>query len=188
MPIYSEVIGAIIEISVRYLEQGKHDGLPCCLSGYNIFTDQGFMPYKKWKGKIMQFTEDELAALIKNPKPLNMAGFDLSKADLSGANLSGAYLNAAKLRYAELSKANLSDANLSGANLHGAILVEADLSDANLQKADLSGAKLNNACLCYANLADTILSGIDLTRAKYNKETKWTDGFDPMEAGAILEE
>jgi hypothetical protein len=165
---------------------------------YNIFTGRKIifpailktiLPItKSLKGKTMQFTQDELNELLQKPKPLNLAGFDLSKADLSGADLSGAYLNAAKMRYADLSKANLSDTNLSGANLHGAILSEADLGDANLHGADLSGAKLNNARLHYADLADTILSGADLTGAKYNKETKWTDGFDPQEAGAVLEE
>jgi hypothetical protein len=152
----------------------------------NIETDTHFL--KISKGKTMQFTQDELNELIKKPKPLNMAGFDLSKADLSGADLSGAYLNAAKLRYADLSKANLSDTNLSGANLHGATLLDADLSDASLHAADLSGAKLNNARLHYADLVDANLSGIDLNGAKYNKETKWSDDFDPLAAGALLEE
>jgi hypothetical protein len=32
------------------------------------------------------------------------------------------------------------------------------------------------------------MSGIDVTGAKYNKGTKWPDGFDPVAAGAILEE
>ncbi|MDO9299826.1 MAG: pentapeptide repeat-containing protein, partial [Anaerolineales bacterium] len=165
--------------------------------GYNIFTgyknkhshnpENDTSPIKTLKGKTMQFTQDELSALLKNPKPLNLAGCDLSKADLSGADLSGAYLNAAKLRYADLSRANLSDTNLSGANLHGATLSEADLSDANLSKTDLSGAKLTNAHLNYVDLADANLSGVDLNGAKYNKETKWPDGFDAEAAGAILE-
>lgn len=164
---------------------------------YNTFTDRKTIipailktipAHKSMKGKTMQFTEDELDALLDKPKPLNLAGFDLSKADLSRADLSGAYLNAAKLRYADLSNAKLSDTNLSGANLHGATLVEADLSDASLHGTDLSGTKLNDARLHYADLVDAILSGADLTNAKYNKETKWPDGFDPQAAGAILEE
>jgi hypothetical protein len=164
--------------------------LPLALfsSGYNPFIRSSDTYPITNQGEAMQFTQDELIALLNKPKPLNMAGFDLSKADLSGADLSGAYLNAAKLRYVDLSNANLSDTNLSGANLHGATLVEADLSDANLRGTDLSGAKLNNARLNYADLADAILSGIDLNDAKYNKETKWPEGFDPIGAGAIFEE
>jgi uncharacterized protein YjbI with pentapeptide repeats len=173
-------------------------GLPCLLiKAIIIFTgyknkhshnpENDTSPIKTLKGKTMQFTQDELSALLKNPKPLNLAGCDFSKADLSGADLSGAYLNAAKLRYADLSRANLSDTNLSGANLHGANLSEADLSDANLTKIDLSGANLTNARLNYVNLVDANLSGIDLSGAKYNKETKWPAGFDAEAAGAILE-
>jgi hypothetical protein len=35
-------------------------------------------------------------------------------------------------------------------------------------------------------LAGADLSGADLNGAKYNQETKWPDGFDPIEAGAKL--
>ena len=48
----------------------------------------------------MQFTKDELAALLNGEKPLQLTGLDLSKANLIRA---------------ELSKVNLSGADLNGA-------------------------------------------------------------------------
>jgi len=153
--------------------------------GYNLFNIDPIL--NSTKGGTMQFTQEELDELLKSPQTLNLAGADLSKADLSRTNLSGAYLNAAKLRYAILTSANLSDVNLSSANLHGAILSGADLSDSNLRGADLSGTKLNNARLHYADLIGANLSGADLSGAVYNAGTKWSDGFDPLAAGAICE-
>ena len=54
--------------------------------------------------------------------------------------------------------------------------VGADLRNANLSGADLSGADLTNANLV----------GAMLRLAKYNANTKWTLGFDPEAAGAVL--
>ena len=77
----------------------------------------------------MQMTKDELREILNGTKPLQLAGYDLSKADLnqvdlskadlSGADLNGAFLDKARLRYANLSNANLEGADLSEANFHG---------------------------------------------------------------------
>ena len=79
---------------------------------------------------------------------------------------------------ADLSHFDLGGADLTDANLHGADLRSADLRNANLSGADLSGADLTNANLV----------GAMLRLAKYNANTKWTLGFDPEAAGAVLVE
>ncbi|MCP4408949.1 MAG: pentapeptide repeat-containing protein [Gammaproteobacteria bacterium] len=153
-----------------------------------------------------------------NLKEANLRGVNLGKADLSltyldgvylgGANLSRANLSAAYLSGANLSRANLSGANLSAADLSltymgeaylsGAILSSVNLSAAYLSGADLSGVDLRNANLNSASLSGTDLSGAnltgvslhgtDLSGARYDDATAWPKGFDPEEAGAVLEE
>jgi uncharacterized protein YjbI with pentapeptide repeats len=93
-------------------------------------------------------------------------------------NLRSLYLRSASLHGADLSKSNLSKAYLCDANLSKANLSHADLWDANLRDANLRGADLKGTNLGSANLAG----------AKFDKDTKWPDGFDPIAAGAILEE
>ena len=88
----------------------------------------------------------------------------------------GAILVGADLSHFDLGGADLTDADLSDADLSGAILWNADLSGADLSGADLSGADLTNANLV----------GAMLRLAKYNTNTKWTLGFDPEAAGAVL--
>ncbi len=70
------------------------------------------------------------------------------------------------------------EGNLFKANLKGADLLGANLRRAGLSEADLSGTDLREANLSWANLRG----------AKYNTNTQWTEGFDPVAAGAVLEE
>lgn len=51
---------------------------------------------------------------------------------------------------------------------------------------DLKGADLSGTNLGGAFLRNTNLSGANLSGAQYNKKTKWTKGFDPIKAGAVL--
>ena len=57
--------------------------------------------------------------------------------------------------------------NLTGANLEGANLYMANLTGADLTGADLLGANLE--------------------KAPYGNDTQWPEGFDPIEAGALLQ-
>ena len=75
-----------------------------------------------------------------------------------------------------------------GAILVGADLSHFDLSGADLTDADLSGADLTDADLSGADLTNANLVGAMLRLAKYNTNTKWTLGFDPEAAGAVLVE
>ena len=110
---------------------------------------------------------------------------------LQGFNLSGKYmhgrsLNGADLRDANLSGANLSFARLSASNLAGANLSEANLRGAHLNEADPGEADLSGADLSFAGLIGAELDGARLRNAKYDSATRWPEGFDPENAGAIL--
>ena len=69
-----------------------------------------------------ELTAWQLYDLLNRPRPLWLAGCDLSGAYLKGANLSGADLQECNLTGANLSGADLSLANLTGANLTGAAI------------------------------------------------------------------
>ena len=77
----------------------------------------------------------------------------------------------------DLAETNLQTANLAGANLQTANLEGAKLLSANLTGAYLQGANLTGAYLEFANL----------TGALYDKNTRWPEGFDPIKAGALLQ-
>jgi uncharacterized protein YjbI with pentapeptide repeats len=142
----------------------------------------------------------------------NLNSADLREADLYRADLSQAYLRRAELENADLRMAGLYGADLSvirgrwadfaGADLSGARLREANLLEANLSQADLSDAVLYEAILVRADLSGAILAGADLRRADlreaelgeadlqgalYNDHTRWPEGFDPVEAGAVFQ-
>ena len=114
----------------------------------------------------MQYTTDELKAILdKHAKWLrneeggeradlrwaNLRSANLSWADLRSADLSSADLRSANLRSADLSSANLSSANLRSANLSSADLRSADLSSADLRSANLRSADLSSANLSWAD-------------------------------------
>ena len=112
------------------------------------------------KGIVLRFLYE--SNLIQGSDPI----VSLVEADLIGADLRGANLRGANLAEACLEGAGIEGSNLSGADLRGAILAEACLEWTDLSGADLSGAALREAL--------------------YNKKTVWPDGFDPVQAGAIL--
>ena len=85
-----------------------------------------------------QYTESELASILKLHKAW-IIGEDYGKR----ADLSWADLREADLSGADLSWADLREAELSGADLRRADLRRADLSGADLSRADLSGANLD---------------------------------------------
>ena len=43
-------------------------------------------------------------------------------------------------------------------------------------------------CQNHADLEKTRLEDVDLRGARYNKATKWPEGFDPSQTGAICED
>jgi hypothetical protein len=100
---------------------------------------------------------------------------------LYDGSLQGAYLGGANLRGANLLWADLSETNLGWADLSGAYLRET-----NLGWADLSGAYLRETILGGAYLRRADLSGAQLSEARYDVNTEWPEGFDPVEAGAVL--
>jgi uncharacterized protein YjbI with pentapeptide repeats len=132
-----------------------------------------------------------------------LRGAKLAESDLSRAVLNGADLEDANLWNAKLINARLLDrtimlhANLTGANLYkvkifAGVLHGAHLNNANLRQAevlaDVSNADLSGADLQGADLSKvgTIWQVMSLVGAKYDGDTKWPDGFNPKDRGAIL--
>lgn len=119
---------------------------------------------------------------------------NLSRANLSGADLSYAEGLGTDFCYADLSGADLRGAafdgymtgvNLKRANLSKATLEACDMDEANLRGANLNEADLRDAYLVGADLRETDLSHTNLNGAMYDDSTKWPDGFDPTQAGAV---
>ena len=132
---------------------------------------------------------------------------DLRNISLSGADLSSANICGTDLRQANLSGANLRralyddetkwpegfDHTSLGAIGPNANSVDTNLSNLNLSDASLSGIDLSNSWLystdlSRANLSGANLEGADLEDALYDDATQWPEGFDPVSAGAVLEE
>jgi uncharacterized protein YjbI with pentapeptide repeats len=120
---------------------------------------------------------------------------------LVGANLRGADLNGVDLMQANLQRADLRAAQLAGARLQDTDLRWADLRGANLNGADLGGGclgitKLSGADLRGADLRRTWLEGagwmpgsrwaVPIRGARYNSHTRWPEGFDPQQHGAVF--
>lgn len=128
---------------------------------------------------------------------IGMREVDFCEANLSQVDLRGMLVRKCDFRGANLSNANLRDtdfgwANLAGADLSNANLLGANLYAADLRKANLTGANLTNAYLVGADLRGAVLTGADLTGATYrdqprwpDNDTRWPEGFDPVQAGAI---
>lgn len=104
---------------------------------------------------------------------------DLSGLDLSHAVLDDATITGTNLRMADLTGASLRGAHL-GRRMHarrgrGSFWLETDLRGARLSSADLRGADFRGA----------LLEGAVLSGAVFDRATRWPDGFDPIQAGAI---
>jgi uncharacterized protein YjbI with pentapeptide repeats len=144
------------------------------------------------KGVVLRFLHE--SKLIAGEKSvISLTGADLAGANLVGGNFAGAHFMSAYLMLAELMDTKLVGADLMGANLIGANLERAKLVGANLMGAHLMGANLVGADLMGANLIGANLMGVNLARARlaqasYTASTVWPDRFDPVEAGAILQE
>jgi hypothetical protein len=122
------------------------------------FMDQGDLCYKNLRGV-------NLSGVVLPP------GTFLTGADLTGANLQGASLDSATLNSARLRRANLR---------------RADLHAVDLMNTDLRGADLQEANLRAADFWDADLRGVKLAGAQYDARTRWPEGFDPLDHGAIL--
>jgi uncharacterized protein YjbI with pentapeptide repeats len=73
-------------------------------------------------------------------------------------------------------RAMLVKADLGSSCLRNASFFQADLTGANLEGADLQGADFTEAELAEA----------DFGGARYDRRTRWPDGIDPLERGAVL--
>ena len=82
-------------------------------------------------------------------------------------------------------RADLTETDLSKVNLRCVALSNANLVGADLRQANLVGADLSETSLLGANLLGAFLTGANLTGAKYNKDTVFSEGFNPKEREMI---
>lgn len=118
---------------------------------------------------------------------------DLTKASLIGATMRHAELGTSVLHQSRCIDADLRGARLVRADLREADFTGADLREANLRKARSRGTTFTGADLRLADLRGTDLTGADLTGAELegalaSDATVWPTGFDPQEAGVVLDE
>ena len=95
-------------------------------------------------------------------------------------------LSADRVEVVRLSNQSLRGVNLSAADMSGRDLIGADLTGANLSGAVLSGAQLDGANLRGTNLNNADLTNASLIGAEYDANTRWPEGFNPDEAGAVF--
>lgn len=134
----------------------------------------------------------EATDLVEDNYPkLDDAG--LAGVDLSGLELKDAGLKRADLRGAILEETNLSGASLDDADLTGTTRTRgANLTGTGMDRARLGGADLSRAVLRPEDSDDpsskrNAFPGF-LQNATYNDATRWPEGFDPREYGALKAE
>lgn len=126
---------------------------------------------------------------------LSQSSFNYS--DLTGANLTNSDLSKTKFEGTNLIRANLNNVNFSESYFSKEVkLDKADMSEANLSKASLIGVTLSQVNLSHANLRDSKLLGANFESANLektnlegaicNKNTKFPEGFDLVNAKAFI--
>lgn len=139
-----------------------------------------------------------------NLRGINARDADLSKASLRDADLRGADLRGVDLRGADLRGAQLEGADLRGARYDvdthwpetfpwrgsgavgpEAILRREDLSGKDLRGVDLRGADVREARLIGTDLRGARLDAARFDGARYDSATKWPEGFDAADSGAV---
>jgi uncharacterized protein YjbI with pentapeptide repeats len=127
----------------------------------------------------------------------NLTNTDLRHAFLGLCNLrlQGIVMRGADLRHAVLDGVDLRGADLRDANLDGTSLYMVNLFSADLRGSQLSFESGGRVLMAEADLRGADLQGANLglgtvymDGAKYNASTKWPQGFDPAEFGAVLQE
>ncbi len=137
-----------------------------------------------------------------NLQGANLSKCQLDQCDFSGSDLKKANLDEVSCRGSDFIKAHLQNirssntsnftasnfakANLSSASLHGSFF-HANFRMSNLQKAYFSGYDAQGVDFSDANLQDLQLdSKPNLKYSYYNKNTKFSENFDPIAAGMEL--
>ncbi|MBW7910917.1 MAG: pentapeptide repeat-containing protein [Alphaproteobacteria bacterium] len=96
------------------------------------------------------------------------------------------------LRNADFTDAEFEKGSFSG-DLSNAIFKNARFHQTSFRKATLDGTDFSNAQIFNSHFAEldfskANLAGIQLTGSTYTCETKWPEGFDPVAAGAKMQE
>ena len=143
------------------------------------------------------FEDSDLTGVSFNKATVRNAvfvGADLTRANMYEADLTGADFRKAKVDKVSWAYATLVGVNWEGLDMSGTFFYEPNLRGANLRNLKGIG-KVTRGTFAGADLRGANLSRLtpsadgtktNFSKAKYDKDTRWPEGFDPKEAGAIL--
>jgi uncharacterized protein YjbI with pentapeptide repeats len=179
--VYCVVIVAVLAIGYAVVV-GMHQGFqlscrPNC-AGVDLSGISLYRPYPS--------ADPEMGMLSIDLREVDFREANLSRADLRGVSARVCDFGGANLSNANLRDTDFAWANLAGADLSNAYMFKANLYDANLTGANLRGTDLAQTYVIEADLTGTDLTGANLIGARYSDATKWPEGFDPDQAGAVL--
>lgn len=132
---------------------------------------------------------------------VNMYKANLERSQFTIVSLEGASLEGATFKEIRFHVVNLKHASLKVVSFERTLFNDIDLRMTNLQQASFREASLNNVDLSESNLASTsfkrvLFCNVNLAQANlgstkfdevyYTSETKWPEGFDPIQAGMIF--
>ncbi|MFN7114343.1 MAG: pentapeptide repeat-containing protein [Alphaproteobacteria bacterium] len=127
---------------------------------------------------------------------------DFKKTYFINSDLSKAIFKAARFQQSGFSETNLKNADFTDATFESGSF-SGDLSDTIFKNArfhqtrfskvtldgtDFSNAQIFNGYFTKVDFSKSILSDVQLTGSTYTCETTWPEGFDPVAAGAKMEE
>lgn len=155
--------------------------------------------------RIASYANEPILIEAKTLEGINLSGMNMHRAILNEMGLKDSVLINTDLRCVELEGADFSRSNLVGASLicswaRNSNFCHADLKNTkmigmklqyeNLQYADLTNADVGGASFDNADLRGSIMlciriEGASFTNAIFDDSTRWVEGFEPLDRGAI---
>lgn len=117
---------------------------------------------------------------------------DLSETTFNRGMFRNVGFHEANLRNADFTDAEFYKGSFSG-ELSNTVFKNARFHETHFRKVTLDGTDFSNAQIFNSHFAEldfnkANLSGLQLTGSTYTCETKWPEGFDPIAAGAKMQE
>ena len=118
---------------------------------------------------------------------------DFSRSVFKGARLEDVSFSSSDLTGSDFSDATLKGfrtygSDLAGAKFRGARITGASFGRQDLKDSDFTGAEILNSRIHGSDFRNAVLEGVSLEGSKYDCGTRWPEGFDPVAAGAVIDE
>jgi hypothetical protein len=160
----------IIHVLISILKEQGTDEAPSTIRKHvadNLVKSLGLV---KWNGHA---EHDNAPSLLSN--------FDLQKCQLRNV-----FWRGVNIRNVDLYGADLSEASFRCADLRQAVLYGASLKNSVFRNARLNGSNLEGADVSGADFRDAVLVAVNLKGAKFDERTRWPEGFEPLQSGAVF--